>query len=369
MRTTRGARLLITIGMAAVLTACTRPSPPSQPAPGQGAAAPTTAATTPLAPALAPSARAGRGEVVVTLFHETHMHSSLLGQDYQGHPADGRTFANYVGVMDQQRRRLAPGASLFVGNGDDLGEELELPAVYGGGTVQTGGRHVLEAFTAARMDADTFGYEAYNYVSQGRTDRLLELVSHSRFAWVSANVRDGKRPAEVLGYDQGARRFVIKQVAGIRVGITGVVSRDFQLGDGAAAAQVAPAVTLLDPVKALREVVPQLHAAGAQVVVVLSHLFWEQVEQVARQVEGVNAILGSHQGPQPYGFLDQPRVVGTTILSKPGHDMAALGQLDLVVRRSDGRIVRYGFQRHMIAPNGPSSPAVKVVLDRYRAAR
>jgi 2',3'-cyclic-nucleotide 2'-phosphodiesterase (5'-nucleotidase family) len=369
MPTTRAARLLITIGMAAVLTACTRPSPPSQAPPAQGAAAPTTAAATPLAPALAPSARAGRGEVVITLFHETHMHSSLLGQDYPGQPADGRTFANYVGVMDQQRRRLAPGASLFVGNGDDLGDELELPAVYGGGTVQTQGQHVLEAFTAARMDADTFGYEAYNYVSQGRTDRLLALVSHSRFAWVSANVRDGTRPAEVLGYDQGARRFVIKQVAGIRVGITGVVSRDFQLGDGAAAAQVAPAVTLLDPVKALREVVPQMRAAGAQLVVVLSHLFWEQVEQVAQQVEGVNAILGSHQGPQPYGYLTEPRVVGTTILSKPGHDMAALGQLDLVVRRSDGRVVRYGFQRHMIAPNGPSSPAVKAILDRYRAAR
>jgi 2',3'-cyclic-nucleotide 2'-phosphodiesterase (5'-nucleotidase family) len=195
MPTTRGARLLLTIGMAAVLTACTRPSPPSQPPPPHGAATPTTATATPLAPALAPSARAGRGEVVVTLFHETHMHSSLLGQDYPGHPAGGRTFANYVGVMDQQRRRLKPGASLFVGNGDDLGDELEVPAVYGGGTVQTQGRHVLEAFGAARMDADTFGYEAYNYVSQGRTDRLLELVSHSRFAWVSANVRDGERPA------------------------------------------------------------------------------------------------------------------------------------------------------------------------------
>jgi 2',3'-cyclic-nucleotide 2'-phosphodiesterase (5'-nucleotidase family) len=369
MPTTRGARLLLTIGMAAVLTACTRPSPPSQPPPPHGAATPTTATATPLAPALAPSARAGRGEVVVTLFHETHMHSSLLGQDYPGHPAGGRTFANYVGVMDQQRRRLKPGASLFVGNGDDLGDELEMPAVYGGGTVQTQGRHVLEAFGAARMDADTFGYEAYNYVSQGRTDRLLELVSHSRFAWVSANVRDGERPAEVLGYEQDARRFVLKQIAGIRVDITGVVSRDFQLGDGAAAAQAAPAVALLDPVKALREVVPQMRAAGAQLVVVLSHLFWEQVEWVARQVEGVNVILGSHQGPQPYGYLDQPRVVGTTILSKLGHDMAALGQLDLVVRRSDGRVVRYGFQRHMIAPNGPSSPAVKAILDRYRAAR
>jgi 2',3'-cyclic-nucleotide 2'-phosphodiesterase (5'-nucleotidase family) len=128
-------------------------------------------------------------------------------------------------------------------------------------------------------------------------------------------------------------------------------------------------VTLLDPVQALREVVPRMRAAGAQVVVVLSHLFFEEMEQVARQVEGVDAILGSHEGPQPYGYLDKPRLVGTTILSVAGNNMAALGQLDLVVRRSDGRVVRFGFQRHQVAPNGPSSPAAKAILDRYLAAR
>ena len=127
-------------------------------------------------------------------------------------------------------------------------------------------------------------------------------------------------------------------------------------------------MTLLDPVPALREVVPRMRAAGAQVVVVLSHLFFEEMEQVARQVEGVDGVLGSHEGP-PAGYLDQPRLVGTTILSVAGNDMAALGQLDLVVRRSDGRVVHFGFQRHPIMKDGPSSPAVKAVLDRYRAAR
>jgi 2',3'-cyclic-nucleotide 2'-phosphodiesterase (5'-nucleotidase family) len=83
----------------------------------------------------------------------------------------------------------------------------------------------------------------------------------------------------------------------------------------------------------------------------------------------VDAILGSHQGPQPYGYLTQPEVIRGTIISKPGHDMAALGQLDLVVRRSDGRVVRLGFQRHQLTRRGPSSPAVKAVLDRYLAAR
>jgi 2',3'-cyclic-nucleotide 2'-phosphodiesterase (5'-nucleotidase family) len=102
---------------------------------------------------------------------------------------------------------------------------------------------------------------------------------------------------------------------------------------------------------------------------VLSHLFFEEMEQVARQVDGVDVIVGSHVGPQPSGFLDQPRVVGRTILSVTGNDMAAVGQLDLVVRRSEGRIVRFGFRRHVLSPDGPVSPAVKAVLDGYLAKR
>jgi hypothetical protein len=39
-----------------------------------------TASTAP-APELAPVARAARGEVVVTLFHETHIHGRLLGRE------------------------------------------------------------------------------------------------------------------------------------------------------------------------------------------------------------------------------------------------------------------------------------------------
>jgi 2',3'-cyclic-nucleotide 2'-phosphodiesterase (5'-nucleotidase family) len=369
---TQAARLLLAIGMAVALTACTRPSSPDQSTAPRGAAAPATAAaTTSLALALAPEARAGGGEVVVTLFHETHLHGGLLGLDQQSLnglvPADGRTFANYAGVLDQQRRRLAPGASLFVGNGDDLSDELEIPQVLGGGAVQTGGRHVIEAFNAAGLDADTFGYDPDQYLPD-RIGHVRALVARSRFVWVSANVREGSRPSQVLAAEQGARLWVLRKVGGVQVGITGVVSPDFRLGDGAHAAQVAPTVALLDPVPALREVVPKMRAAGAQVVVVLSHLFFEEMQRVAEQVDGVDAILGSHEGP-PTGFLAEPLVVGGTILSVAGNNLAAVGQLDLVVRRGDGRVVRFGFQRHQLTRDGPSSPAVKAILDRYRTAR
>ena len=367
MRRTRpGSQILLLLGMAAVLGGCTGPAAPTQPKPNQGTGGGTSITTAPVAPALASQARAGPGEVTVTVFHETHTHGALLGEDQESTtgpvPADGRTFAHFAGLLDQQRRRLPSGSSLFVGNGDDLSPELAIPAVFGGGApVPTEGRHITEAFNAAGMDADTFGCD---YAMEGGPDLLRGLVARSRFRWVSANVRDGERPGEVFAAEQGARTFTLAQAGGLRVGVTGAASSEC----GQAPSRTSD-VTPLDPVTALREVVPQMRAAGAQLVVVLSHLTYEEMEQVARQVDGVDVILGSHVGPQPYGFLDQPRVIGRTILSVAGNNMAAVGQLDLVVRRRDGRIVRFGFRRHLVTPSGPASPAVKAVLDGYLAKR
>jgi hypothetical protein len=59
-----------------------------------------------------PSRSAG-GEVIVTVFHETHTHGALLGEDQQSTsgpvPADGRTFAHYARLLDQQRGACRPG--------------------------------------------------------------------------------------------------------------------------------------------------------------------------------------------------------------------------------------------------------------------
>jgi 2',3'-cyclic-nucleotide 2'-phosphodiesterase (5'-nucleotidase family) len=364
-RTPPGSRLLLVLATVVALVGCTRQSTPAPPAPERAAV---TASSAP-AVELAPVARAGRGEAVVTLFHETHIHGMLLGREQpSGAAADGRTFAHFMGLLNQQRRRLEAGASLVLGNGDDLSDELPVPAVLGGGTVSTGGRHAVEVFNAAGMDANTFGFNELDYVLN-HTDRFRELVARSRFTWVSANVRDGSRPGEVLAAEQGARLWTLERVGGVQVGITGVVSPDFQLGDGAAAARFAGPAALLDPVQSLREVVPQMRAAGAQVVVVLSHLFYEQMERVAQDMDGVDVMVGSHHGPQPNHLLERPRVIRGTILAIAGHDMAAVGQLDLVVRRGDGRVVRHAFHRHIPALQGPELPAVKAVLDRYLADR
>ena len=90
---------------------------------------------------------------------------------------------------------------------------------------------------------------------------------------------------------------------------------------------------------------------------------------VVKQVDSVDVIVGSHVGPQPYGFLNEPWVVGRTILSVAVNDLAAVGQLDLVVRRNDGPIIRFGFRQHLVTSGGPTFLSVKAVLDRYLAKR
>lgn len=198
------------------------------------------------------------GARLVTLFHETHTHGNLT------------TFAEYVGHLSALRACLPDSDnSLFLGNGDDISPGL--------GNVSTDGRHVIDAFDAAGLDVDTFGFneiffgEGYDPPEKG-TAQLRELVGDSRFSWVSANVREKADPSRVFAAEQGARRFTVEEVGGVRLAVTGLVSAEAAVVLGGAAQF---GVRVLDPVEAAREVVPEMRAA-ADVVLLLSHLEEEE---------------------------------------------------------------------------------------------
>jgi 2',3'-cyclic-nucleotide 2'-phosphodiesterase (5'-nucleotidase family) len=89
-----------------------------------------------------------RGGRVVTIFHETHTHGNLAGAHEREHDV---TFAEYAGLVNALRACLPnPDDSLFVGNGDDVSRALD--------GYRTDGRHTVEAFNAAGLAADTFGF-------------------------------------------------------------------------------------------------------------------------------------------------------------------------------------------------------------------
>jgi 2',3'-cyclic-nucleotide 2'-phosphodiesterase (5'-nucleotidase family) len=283
------------------------------------------------------------GAVVVTIFHETHTHGDLAGG--MNSPPNV-TFARYVGLRNALRACLPdPANSLFLGNGDDISPTLK--------GVRTDGQHTIDAFNAAGLDANTFGFSETELVAV-----LRERVAASRFTWVSANVREGDSPDEVFAFAQGARPWIIKDLAGVRVGITGL--RGVTFSPGQPPPPEEEGVRVVDEVKAMKQVLQQMHAAGAQIVVLLSHMIHEDTLRVVRSVEGIDVALGTHVGDATL----QPEIVNGSIVAVAGpYDMQGLGQLDLTIR--DGQIVDYAFRRHIPSATGPVDREVEAVLARY----
>jgi 5'-nucleotidase / UDP-sugar diphosphatase len=292
--------------------------------------------------------RPGSGRAVtLTLFHETHTHGNLAGTPDR---PENVGFARYVALRNALASCLRdPAASLFLGNGDDVSPFL--------GDVFTDGRHTIEAFNAGGLDADTFGFSELDVSA----DRLRELVAASRFSWVSANVREAATPARVLASEEGARPWIVRTVGGVRVGVTGLLGSRFTRGGDR---QFGPGsdspVLVLDPARAMQEVLPQMRAAGAQVIVVLSHMIHEDTTRLAKAVDGIDVALGTHLGEA----TARPQRAGGTIVAVAGPDeMQALGQLDLTIRR--GRVVAHEFTRHVPPAGAPENRAVATVLARY----
>jgi 2',3'-cyclic-nucleotide 2'-phosphodiesterase (5'-nucleotidase family) len=287
------------------------------------------------------------GAVVVTIFHETHTHGDLAGG--MNSPPNV-TFARYVGLRNALRACLPdPVNSLFLGNGDDISPTLK--------GVRTDGQHTIDAFNAAGLDANTFGFSETELVAV-----LRERVAASWFTWVSANVREGDSPDEVFAFAQGARPWIIKDLAGVRVGITGL--RGVTFSPGQPPPPEEEGVRVVDEVKAMKQVLQQMHAAGAQIVVLLSHMIHEDTLRVVRSVEGIDVALGTHLPDATLQPDLQPEIVNGSIVAVAGpYDMQGLGQLDLTIR--DGQIVDYAFRRHIPSATGPVDREVEAVLARY----
>lgn len=293
-----------------------------------------------------PALPAVAGATRLTFFFGTHTHGELIRPD-------GVSFANYAAKVAAARASLPdPARSLFVGNGDDVSWSLC--------GAPTKGAHVIDAFNSAGLDADTYGFnEVAPEVSSLTPSELRALVAASRFTWLSANVRelDGR---DVFGGAQGARRFVVRDLGGVKVGLTGLIV------PSPAAGYRPPSygrdLVVIDPVDAMREVIPLMRRDGAQLIVALSHMDGATMERVAREVEGVDAIIGSH-----FWSPNTMKLVGQTVLVEAFDNMGTVGQLDLFVR--DGRVVDRAFGWYGVSATSGTHSEVAGVLERYVAKR
>lgn len=267
----------------------------------------------------------------ITILFDTHLHGNLTG-------ANDVTFAHYAGLV---RERRAAGNTLFVGAGDDLGSSI-LSASFKGA-------QMVDVFNAAGLDANTIGNHDFDY----GPDNFIEQVRASRFPWLSANVTD-RRTGDVFGAEAGTRRYLIREVGGVRVGLTGAAWQFLS------ATSAGPNVEVQDAATALRALVPQMRSAGAQAVIVMSHMCLAEAEQVASAVNGIDAILGDHCAER----APEPKVVNGAVIARRGDEFDSLGELTL--RLKAGAVAGFSYRDHEVTKDAPQHAAVAAIITDYQ---
>jgi 2',3'-cyclic-nucleotide 2'-phosphodiesterase (5'-nucleotidase family) len=242
-------------------------------------------------------ARAAERVVDVTLL--------VFSDIYEMDGRDGRGgFARVAGVIGAERARRKNTLVAFAG--DTLSPSL-LSSL-------DKGAHIVELLNLARIDAFTPGNHEFDFGEDVFRARMAELKT-TRLA---ANLRDDAGKL-VPGFADNA----VFEMDGLRIGVFGLTEDESENRSNTGTLRVAPAVaTAKRQAEALR-------AAGADIVVAVSHSEWKDDLRLAKS--GLIDVLLSGHDHNLFVAYD-----GRTAIAETQADGAQVVAVDLAVTLSDG---------------------------------
>ena len=193
----------------------------------------------------------------------------------------------------------------------------------------TAGQDMVNVMNALKPDAMTFHWE----FTLGQ-DRVRELVEGLPFDALGQNIFDAM-------WDEPAERFKpyeFYERGGVKIAVIG---QAFPYLPIANPGWMFPDYTFGIRDRHMQEMVDEVRAQGAELVVCLSHNGFDVDKKMAGQVSGIDVILTGHT----HDALPEPVLVGDTILIASGSNGKFVSRVDLDVR--DGQMM--GF-RHKLIP-------------------
>ena len=193
----------------------------------------------------------------------------------------------------------------------------------------TRGQDMVNVMNALGVEAMTSHWE-WTFGSE----RVLELVDQLNFPFLGQNIYDSEwnEPAEDFAPYHWFER------GGVKVAVIG---QAFPYMPIANPGWMFPEFSFGVRDERMQEMVNEVRADGADVVIVLSHNGFDVDRKMAGRVQGIDVILTGHT----HDALPEPVLVGETLLIASGSHGKFVTRLDLDVR--DGRMM--GF-RHKLIP-------------------
>lgn len=240
-----------------------------------------------------------------------------------------------------KEQRKAASAFLLLEAGDSW---------YGEGEIgqRTRGKAVVEAMNLLGYDAMTLGELEFHLGLQDLRARMEEAA----FPLLAANVvsEDGSRPF--------AQPYVLKEMEGHRVAILGLVTLE---ADPVVRTTTEGAYHVADPIATARKYVEDL-SPQCDVILVLSHLGVDQDQILAREVPGIDLIVGGHSLKVLQPALQDP-TTGTVIL-QAGYLGEWVGYAKVHLD-AQGRVVQFENEVILLGPEVPDDPDMRLLLTSY----
>lgn len=193
----------------------------------------------------------------------------------------------------------------------------------------TQGQDMVNAMNALKPDAMTFHWE----FTLG-SERVNDIVQTLPFAALGQNIFDAEwdEPAELFP------PYSFFERGGVKVAVIG---QAFPYMPIANPGWMFPEYSFGIRDERLQEMVDEVRAAGAELVVCLSHNGFDVDKQMAARVTGLDVILSGHT----HDALPEPYIVNDTLVVASGSNGKFVSRVDLDVQK--GRVL--GF-RHKLIP-------------------
>jgi S-sulfosulfanyl-L-cysteine sulfohydrolase len=192
----------------------------------------------------------------------------------------------------------------------------------------TEGQDMVNVMNALKPDAMTFHWE----FTLG-SERVSEIVEGLPFAALGQNIFDSEwdEPTDLFP------PYKFFESGGVKVAVIG---QAFPYMPIANPGWMFPEYSFGIRDERMQEMVDEVRAAGAELVVCLSHNGFDVDKQMASRVTGIDVILSGHT----HDALPEPYVVGETIIVASGSNGKFVSRVDLDVRQ--GQVL--GFKHKLI---------------------